>query len=210
MRIVIFANGHLPNLEKARALLREGDFIIAADGGLRHALALGCTPHVLIGDLDSLPEGFEASNFDGEIVLFPKDKNETDLELAIQHALTLKPDSILILGALGGRMDQTLANIALLSDARLSGFDIRIHDGVEEIFLCRDQVRFEGRGGDLVSLIPWGGEVAGVVTSGLKWALQNETLYPAKTRGVSNEMTADMATVSIQSGLLLIIHRTDH
>lgn len=210
MRVIIFANGNLPNLEKARALLRADDFIIAADGGLRHALALGLTPNLIVGDLDSLPEGFDAAAFDGEIALYPKDKDETDLELAIQQALALTPDATLVLAALGGRMDQTLANIALLSDARLSGFDVRINDGVEEIFLCRDQVQVAGRGGDIVSLIPWGGEVAGVVTSGLKWALQNETLHPAKTRGVSNEMTADAATVSIRSGLLLIIHRSDH
>lgn len=209
MRIIIFANGDLPKPEKARALIREGDFIIAADGGMRHALALGLTPRVLIGDLDSLPKGFDASKFEGEIVLFPKDKNETDLELAIHHALALAPDQVLILGALGGRMDQTLANIALLSDARLSGFDIRLNDGVEEIFFCRDQARVEGRSGDIVSLIPWGGEVEGVVTSGLKWTLKDETLYPGKTRGISNEMTGDAATVSIKSGLLLLNHRTE-
>jgi thiamine pyrophosphokinase len=208
-RIIIFANGDLPNPEKARTLLRADDFVIAADGGVRHALALGLTPRVLIGDLDSLPKGFDASNFEGEIVLFPKDKNETDLELAIQHALTLAPDQVLILGALGGRMDQTLANIALLSDAKLSGFDIRLNDGVEEIFFCRDQVQVEGRSGDIISLIPWGGEVAGVVTSGLQWALNDETLYPDKTRGISNEMTGDAATVSIKSGLLLLIRRTE-
>jgi thiamine pyrophosphokinase len=208
-RIIIFANGDLPNPEKARPLLRADDFVIAADGGVRHALALGLTPSILIGDLDSLPKGFDASNFEGEIVLFPKDKNETDLELAIQHALTLAPDQVLILGALGGRMDQTLANIALLSDAKLSGFDIRLNDGVEEIFFCRDQVQVEGRSGDIISLIPWGGEVAGVVTSGLQWALKDETLYPDKTRGISNEMTGDTAAVSIKSGLLLLIRRTE-
>jgi thiamine pyrophosphokinase len=208
-RIIIFANGDLPNPEKARPLLRADDFVIAADGGVRHALALGLTPSILIGDLDSLPKGFEASNFEGEIVLFPKDKNETDLELAIQHALTLDPEQVIILGALGGRMDQTLANIALLSDAKLSGFEIRLNDGVEEIFFCRDQVQVEGRSGDVVSLVPWGGEVAGVVTSGLQWALNDETLYPDKTRGISNEMTGDTAAVSIKRGLLLLIHRTE-
>jgi thiamine pyrophosphokinase len=206
-RILIFANGDLPHLEKARALLRDGDFIIAADGGIRHVFALGLTPGVLIGDLDSLPAGFDAADFDGEIVLFPKDKNETDLELAIQHALTLAPDSIIILGALGGRVDQTLANLALLSNELLSAFDVRLNDGVEEIFFCREQVQIEGRSGDIVSLIPWRGEVTDVVTSGLKWTLHNEILYPDKTRGISNEMTGDAATVSIKSGLLLVIHR---
>ena len=207
-RIIIFANGDIPNKEKTRDLLREDDFIIAADGGTRHALALGLTPNVIVGDLDSLPANFETSAFDGEIILYPKDKNETDLELAIQHALTLNPEQILILAALGGRLDQTLGNIALISDLRPSTFDLlRLDDGVEEIFFCRDKSSIKGTSGDIVSLIPWQGEVTGVVTTGLKWPLQNETLYPHKTRGISNEMLNGTATIQIKSGLLLIVHR---
>lgn len=208
MRIIIFANGNLPNLEKARTLIKPDDFIIAADGGTRHALELGLTPNVIVGDMDSLPSNFDHSTFDGEIVLYPKDKNETDLELAIDHALTLNPDQILILAALGGRMDQTLANIALLSNSSLVTRNLKLTDGVEELFFCRDQVTVEGRSGDIVSLIPWQGEVTGVFTENLKWHLHHETLYPDKTRGISNEMTAEVATVSIKSGLLLIVHQT--
>jgi thiamine pyrophosphokinase len=208
MRIIIFANGDLPNPVKARALVKPDDFIIAADGGTRHALALGLTPNVIVGDMDSLPADFDHSTFNGEIVLFPKDKNKTDLELAIDHALTLNPDQIFILAALGGRIDQTLANIALLADPRHSAFDVRLADGVEEVFFCRDQVKVEGRSGDIVSLVPWQGEVTGVFTENLRWHLHHETLFPDKTRGISNEMTSDTATVSIKSGLLLIIHQT--
>ena len=205
-RIIIFANGNLPNLEKARALIRPDDFILCADGGTRHALALGLTPDLIIGDMDSLPATF---NLKPEtFIRFPTDKNGTDLELAIDHALTLKPDQILILAALGGRMDQTLANITLLSNIQLSTFDIRITDGVEEIFFCRDQAKVEGRSGDIVSLIPWQGEVTGIFTENLRWHLHHETLYPDKTRGISNEMTADVAAISITSGLLLITHIT--
>lgn len=205
-RIIIFANGNLPNLEKARALIHPDDFILCADGGTRHALALGLTPNAIIGDMDSLPATF---NLKPEtFIRFPADKNETDLELAINHALTLHPNQILILAALGGRMDQSLANIALLSDLRLSTFDICLTDGVEEIFFCRDQTKVEGRSGDIVSLIPWQGEVTGVFTENLRWHLHYETLYPDKTRGISNELTAEVATVSITSGLLLITHIT--
>ncbi|MBI3168536.1 MAG: thiamine diphosphokinase [Chloroflexi bacterium] len=206
MKIIIFANGNLPNLEKARSLIRPDDFILCADGGTRHAIALGITPNAVIGDMDSLPSNFQPSIFDGELILFPKDKSETDLELSINHALTLNPDQILILAALGGRIDQILANISLLSDLRLSTFDIRLTDGVEELFFCRDQVKVDGRSGDIVSLIPWQGEVTGVFTENLRWHLHYETLYPDKTRGISNEMTSDVAAVSIKSGLLLVTH----
>ncbi|KAA0258755.1 MAG: thiamine diphosphokinase, partial [Chloroflexi bacterium] len=113
---------------------------------------------------------------------------------------------ILILAALGGRMDHTLANITLLSNLQLATFNIRLTDGVEELFFCRDQAQVQGRSGDIVSLIPWGGEVTGVFTENLRWHLHHETLYPDKTRGISNEMTADVATVTVDSGLLLIVH----
>jgi thiamine pyrophosphokinase len=206
-RVIIFANGELPNLEKARILLHEDDFIIAADGGTRHALALGRTPNVIVGDLDSLPANFELSTFNDDVILYPKDKNETDLELAIQHGLTLNPEQIIILAALGGRLDQTLGNIALISNVQRSTFNISLDDGIEEVFFCREQAQVNGANGDTVSLIPWQGEVTGIITTGLKWPLQNEILYPQKTRGISNEMIGENATIQIKSGLLLIVHR---
>ena len=204
-RIIIFANGDLPDPDKAHALLRESDFIIAADGGTRHALALGLTPNIIIGDLDSL--NVERLTFNAEIIQSPADKNETDLELAIQHALTLNPEQIIIAAALGGRLDQTLANIALVSNVQRSTSNVRLDDGIEEVFFCHEQTQIKGASGDIVSLIPWQGEVTGIVTTGLKWPLQNEILYPQKTRGISNEMMNDTATIQIKSGLLLIIHR---
>ena len=216
-RIIIFANGELPDKEKARTLLREDDYIIAADGGTRHALALGRMPNVLIGDLDSVmdEERRKMKESSVEVFQFPADKNETDLELAIQHALTLNSQEVIILAALGGRLDQTLGNIALISDLRPltlryaqgGDLDIRLDDGIEEIFFCRDTCKITGTPSDLVSLIPWQGEVTGIVTTGLKWPLQNETLYPNKTRGISNEMMSESATIQIRSGLLLIVHR---
>jgi thiamine pyrophosphokinase len=208
-RILIFANGHLPDLDAARALLRPDDFIIAADGGTRHALALGLIPNVIIGDLDSVTreEKQKLHEADTQIILFPRDKNETDLELAIQHAVDMKLDQVVIVGALGGRLDQTLGNLALLSDLRLLTFDLRLDDGVEETFFCRDQAEVHGRSGDIVSLIPWGAPVEGVRTEGLRWPLSDETLYPYKTRGISNELMGETATVQIRSGLLLIVHR---
>jgi thiamine pyrophosphokinase len=206
-RILIFANGELPNLEAARQLLLADDFVICADGGTRHALALGLIPQVIIGDMDSLPENFKSSTFTGEFIQVSSDKNETDLELALKYALAFHPHAILIIASLGGRLDQILGNISLITDLKLSTFDIRLSDGVEEIFLCRDHVNVKGGSGDIVSLIPWGGEVTGVETENLKWPLRNETLYPYKTRGISNEMLGEEASVKIKSGLLLIVHR---
>ena len=208
-RIIIFANGELPDPQKARALLRHDDFVICADGGTRHALALGLTPNLVIGDMDSISQEQwrELEKAGVSIELFPRDKNETDLELALDRALELAPNEIIIVAALGGRLDQTLANIALLSNSRLVTCSVRLDDGVEEIFFCRDRAEVHGRSGDIVSLIPWGSPVHGVRTQGLKWQLDDETLFPEKTRGISNEMTGDVAAIGIESGLLLIVHR---
>ncbi len=208
-RILIFANGELPDLHKARLLLRADDYITCADGGTRHALALEIQPELIIGDMDSAEKAhLRKLQKDGAALeLFPRDKNETDLELAIHRAAALKPKQIIILAALGGRIDQTLANIALLTDPQLSSRDVRLDDGVEEVFFCRDQAEVRGSSGDLVSLIPWQGAVSGVQTKGLKWPLQRETLYPDKTRGISNEMLGETASISIESGLLLVVHR---
>ncbi|HSB01086.1 MAG TPA: thiamine diphosphokinase [Anaerolineales bacterium] len=208
-RVIIFANGELPDLNKARLLLRPDDLIICADGGTRHALALRIRPNLIIGDMDSADKvQLQGLQNDGVAVeLFPRDKNGTDLELALDRAIERKPEQILIVAALGGRLDQTLANITLLADPRLAGFDVRLDDGVEEAFLCRDQAQVKGRKGDLVSLIPWQGAVADIQTQNLKWPLQHETLYSDRTRGVSNEMLGDSASISIGSGLLLIVHR---
>jgi thiamine pyrophosphokinase len=210
-RIIILANGELPDLEKARSLIQTDDYIVCADGGTRHALTLGVKPNLIIGDMDSATrealEQFRNANV--EIELFPQDKNETDLELAIDHALGINAKEIVIVGALGGRLDQTLANIALLTAAHDAASLIRLDDGVEEILLCRDQVEVHGRSGDIVSLIPWLGAVSDVETTNLKWPLRKETLYPDKTRGISNEMISHTASVSIGSGLLLVVHRRE-
>ncbi len=207
-RIIIFANGDLPDLNKAHALMRSDDFIICADGGTHHALALGLTPNLVIGDMDSIEKqawaDLQAAKIPVE--LYPRDKNETDLELAITHAIELEPNEIIIIAALGGRLDQTIGNIALLTDLRLLTFNVRLDNGVEEIFFCRDQAQVQGRSGDIVSLIPWGNPVHDIQTQGLKWMLDNETLYPEKTRGISNELLGETAHIRISSGNLLVIH----
>ena len=207
-RIIIFSNGELPDINKLRAILKDDDYIICADGGTRYASSLDIRPDLVIGDMDSTDKGYlqKLQSSGVPIELYPQDKNETDLELAIESAVELDPTEIVVVAALGGRLDQTLANIALLADQRLASINIKLDDGVEEVFFCGDQVEVRGRSGDVISLIPWQGAVAGIQTENLKWSLHNETLYPEKTRGISNEMTADVARVKISSGLLLIVH----
>ena len=217
-RIVIFANGELPDLESARALLRSEDYLIAADGGANHLLKMGILPEIVFGDLDSIDEDvlFDLTSADVEIMQYSEDKDETDIELALRYAVELQPTSVLIVGALGGRLDQTLANLSILTDPTLPALDIRLDDGLEETFFCRAsaakgrQVEVRGRSGDIVSLIPWNGPVEGIVTEGLQWPLYGETLFPSKSRGVSNVMLSDTASVKIEKGLLLVVHRREN
>jgi thiamine pyrophosphokinase len=208
-RVVIFANGMLPDLDKARGLVDGSETILCADGGTRHALALGLTPAMIVGDRDSLSEEDQRRISDANVVIKPyaHDKDQTDLELALEHALSLSPDAILIVGALGRRLDHTLGNLALLTDPRLDDIDCRLDDGVEEAWFCRDQCEIRGAPGDLVSLIPWGMPVTGVRTQGLRWPLAGGVLRPDKTLGISNEMLGESATVRIETGPLLVVHR---
>lgn len=214
-RAVIFANGHMPNFETARSLLRADDYLIAADGGANHLMKMGILPDIVIGDLDSVDEDtlFELVSAEVDIQQYSEDKDETDFELALRYALELHPDAVVIIGALGGRLDQTLANLSILTDPALAPLDIRLDDGVEEAFFCRasaakgGQAAISGRSGEIVSLIPWNGPVEGVTTEGLQWPLYAETLYPDKSRGISNVMLTGSASVNFQSGLLLVVHR---
>jgi thiamine pyrophosphokinase len=208
-RAIIFANGSIAEPQLVRHLLAPDDTLLAADGGTRHALALGLIPSVIIGDLDSLTEDVRRkTKLTGvHFVKHPRDKSETDLELALDYALEQGFGEIVIVGAAGGRLDQTLGNLALLTANRFSKFNIRLDNGVEEAFFTRGSCRIRGEAGEVVSLLPWAGPVTGIVTEGLRWPLRGETLLPEKTRGISNELLGEAAGVSLESGLLLVIHR---
>ena len=207
-RALIFVNGSLPDLASVRSLILPEDVLIAADGGTQHILALGLTPAVLIGDLDSLSaENRRAVDLAGtKIYQYPRDKNETDLELALQYAVEAGFRELLVVAALGGRLDQTLGNLSLLTDPSLAELDIRADDGLQEVFFTRNGCRLHGDPGDLISLIPWGGEVTGVTTTGLRWPLSGEVLWAHRTRGISNELLDEPASVLIKTGLLLVVH----
>jgi thiamine pyrophosphokinase len=207
-RALIFVNGNLPDLAVIHRLILPDDFLIAADGGTRHILELGLTPAVLIGDLDSLSNEHHAvlSHAGTTINQYPRDKNETDLELALHYAVDRGFREMRIIAALGGRLDQTLGNLSLLSNPSLSGLDIRAEDGIYEAFFVFNECLLEGDPGDLVSLIPWGVKVSGITTTGLHWSLSGDELLPNKTRGISNRMLENTATVTISSGILLVVH----
>jgi thiamine pyrophosphokinase len=207
MRAIIFANGRFTDAQEARSLLRGDDLVIAADGGTRHAWEVGVDPQYVIGDLDSLTltEQERLRSSGAQISSFPPRKDETDLELALLRAASEEAESIVVLAALGGRLDQTIANLLLLALPELDGIDVRVVAGRQEVFLIRREALIEGQPGDIVSLIPLGGDAVGVTTQGLEWHLYDDTLRFGPARGVSNVLTRERASVRVRQGLLLCV-----
>lgn len=210
MRAIIIASGRPPDGKSLSHWVEPGDLIVGADGGAAQALAWGVTPHVVIGDMDSLPGEAQASlaAHGCEFIVHPRAKDETDLELALGYVLDLGVQEAVILGALGGRLDHTLANVLLLALPRFAAVQIRIVDGGEEALLVRDggAATVDGQPGDTLSLLPLGGDARGVTTAGLAWALDGDTLRFGSSRGVSNEMTASTARITVEHGCVLVVH----
>jgi thiamine pyrophosphokinase len=167
----------------------------------------GVVPHVVVGDLDSLslPAQRRLRSAGRELVQLPARKDETDLELALLQAVERGATEIDVVGALGGRIDHTLGNIFLLTMPQLAGTQVRIVDDGAELWVARESTEVPGTPGDLVSLIPLTPEVRGIVTEGLEYRLNGDSLYMGAARGVSNVMTAKRATVTLESGLLLVV-----
>jgi thiamine pyrophosphokinase len=208
-RAIIFANGDLPEPERLRQRLRADDLVIAADGGSRHCQALGLRPHAVVGDLDSLSaearSAFEQAGV--HLESHPAHKDESDLELALLYAARQGATRMVIVGALGGRLDMTLANILLLTHPALASVRVEVWHGVQTAWLIRppgDEVR--GQAGDTLSLMPLNGDALGVVTRGLLYALANERLAFGPARGLSNVLTAATARVELRAGVLLAVH----
>ena len=211
MNVLLFANGELHRGLMLDRLLASMDSprVVCADGGALHARALGLSPHAIIGDLDSLNAeqvaAFEAAG--AEIFRHPPEKDETDLELALHYCRQTGAKSIQILGALGGRFDQTIANILLLTPPQFRHMRIEIIDGHQAIRLLRPgNHRIDGARGDTISLIPLANEVDGISTRGLQYPLADESLHLGPARGISNVMLSNEATVKFAGGLLLLVH----
>lgn len=208
MRALVFINGVITDLDAVAAEVRVDDLLIAADGGAHYLLAIGRMPHLLVGDLDSVdPDELAHMETAGVTILrSPVAKDETDLELAIDAAIEAGADEVVLVGATGGRLDQTLANLLILAQ-REWGATLQILDGEQRALLLRGPTsqRIAGEPGALVSAIPLSAQVTGITYTGLAYPLHNHTLTLGSTRAVSNELAAPQVLVEVESGLLLLI-----
>ncbi len=206
-RTFIFANGNLDNPPSILNGIQPSDLVIAADGGTHHCRSIGIVPQVIIGDLDSLEESDVAfyHSMGTEIIKFPAQKDETDLELALRLAVKRASTQAYIIGGMGARWDMTIANVLLAAHPQFSGISICLLDGHDTLTILHGacQMDFPGHRGHTLSLIPLGGDAQGITTSGMEYPLEDETLYFGSPRGVSNIIIGDPAWVSLRQGTLL-------
>ena len=198
----IVCNGLIGDYSWLKRCLEDYDYIVAANGGSDHLMKAGVRPGVVIGDLDSsgtVPD-------DIEIISFPPEKDFTDAELAIRHAIAQGVERIDMYGALGGRIDHALCNMFLLASYP---HQLRICDPGTTMECCSagQSVCIAGKRGDLLSLLPVSKEVR-CTGKNLKYPLNGEILKRSG-RGISNILDDEKAFIEVHSGDLMIIHIYD-
>jgi thiamine pyrophosphokinase len=200
--VVVVASGPGPFVDVPGART-----VVAADGGLERAAALGLGVDVLIGDLDSVSAAaLTAAEAAGtRIVRHPVAKDATDLELALDEALALEARRVLVIASGGGRLDHLAASLLLLGSERYATLELDALVGDALVHVVRGARTLRGTSGELLTLLPLGSAAEGVTTSGLEYPLTGETLAPGTTRGVSNVFTAAEARVTLANGVLLAI-----
>lgn len=200
--VIVVASGPGPAVAVPHA-----ETVVAADGGLDRALALGLAVDVVIGDLDSVSDAaLAAAEAAGtRVVRHPAAKDATDLELALDEAVALGARRVLVVASADGRLDHLLASLELLAADRYAELELDALIGDARIAVIRRERVLRGTPGELVSLIAVGGRAEGVTTEGLAYGLAGERLGAGSTRGVSNVFEDEEARVDVGSGVLLAI-----
>lgn len=201
---VVLAGGDAVHLDQIDDV--PGDaYVIAADSGLDQAVRLGLAVDLIVGDLDSVSARALALSAGIPIEQYPADKDFTDLELALDAAVRLEADRIIVLGGHGGRLDHFLGNAAVLTAPSLAMRRVEWLAGLAHVYVVNRWSQLHGSIGATVSLLAVGGQATGVTTQGLRWPLNGEVLESWESRGLSNQFTSPVATVSVETGTLLAV-----
>jgi thiamine pyrophosphokinase len=204
MPTVVVLSGGEPLPSTLVGEIPEDAYLIAADSGLDTALSWGLDVDLVVGDLDSVgPDALAATT--ATIERHSPDKDATDLDLALEAALRLDPDRIIVLGGQGGRFDHLLGTVMLLTSERWAGVDLEWVAARARVRIVRGGVTLHGSRGSILTLLAIGGQARGVSTTGLRWNLQDAVLTPGSTWGVSNVFTAPVATLRLSSGVVLAV-----
>jgi len=205
--ILVLADGDWLNDESLLAAARAAQWTIAADGAFSKAKKLGIHVDRVVGDLDSLsPDDAARARAQTKVDVYPAEKDWTDLELAIDLALTYSPGRIIIYGAVGSRLDHSLAAVFLLEKIASRGVDAELIAGRETARLADEELVLRDiRIGDRVSILPISKQAV-VETTGLQYGLQDEKIDRSASRGVSNVVNSIPVQIRLTSGLVLVIH----
>ncbi len=204
----ILIHGNLSKIPELKGKISSKDLLICADGAAEFAYSQGIIPHMIIGDLDSISTQVR-SHFEKTTTLwqkFPREKDNTDADLAIQYALDKQVDEIIIFGLFGDRIDHMLSNIFHISEIAQNK-PCRMIEGNMDMYIVRDKVILNGKKGDELSLIPLKGDCERITTRGLYYPLQQEDIPFGSTRGISNVFLKEKVEIQIRSGVLLVVHR---
>ena len=203
-RCVILSAGPVEDPEALRPLLRDDDWFIAADGGMRLAERLGVTPGLIVADFDS----GEAPR--AEVLRLPAEKDWTDTMAAAMAGLERGFLDFLLLGCTGGRLDHTIANLAVMLYIHRQGGTPMMADERNRVFLyAPSSFTIPPQKGWKLSLFPYGGEVRGVTLRDVRYLLTDATLTTDNPVGVSNEFLDCPARISFQEGILLLLFSKD-
>jgi thiamine pyrophosphokinase len=209
MFAVIFANGKLDNPPSLSPLLKQADLIVAADGGANHCAGLGITPDILLGDLDSIDAAILATyRRDGVTIhRHPRAKDATDLELALDLAVSRGARTIRLVAALGGRWDMSLANIMLAANEKYRGQEVYLsgENCIMRILHPGEPHTITAVPDQKVSFLPIKGDVHGVTLRGFVYPLTAHSILFGSSLGVSNIMAKSTATVQHREGILLCV-----
>ncbi|MFS0722314.1 thiamine diphosphokinase [Paenibacillus sp. 1P07SE] len=209
-RAVIFTGGELGYW--ALKLLRQDDYLIGADSGALFLVRNNYRPNLAIGDFDSVSDTEFLYIREGShqtVAVDPVDKDHTDTELAFLRAIELAPTEILLVGALGGRLDHTLANLHLLVQAHQADIEASIADEYQTIRLVTGYASIEAGDQSYVSLLPLTPEVSGIHLSGFEYPLSDATLTMGTTLGISNRLHGKQGEIEVGGGWLLVIQSSD-
>jgi thiamine pyrophosphokinase len=207
--VLIFVNGLPPRRELVDRYLEGRPIIIGADGGALHALRLGLKLDWVVGDMDSLPVEQQAdlAAAGTRFKRFPPQKDKTDLELALQLAMESQPQEIVLLGALGGRLDQELGNMLLLAQPQWRGTRMLIAGEEETVYLLRggETMVLHGKPGQIFSVLAISPMLEGLDISGAEYPLTKAEVPLGSTLTISNAMAAGETTIALRAGLALVV-----
>ena len=210
MKTFIICNGEITDYKYCQNLIEKGDFIICADGGTRHAYNMKLLPNLIMGDLDSSQISYIEyyKNKGVEIIKYPRDKDKTDTHICVLHALEFS-SQIILLGALGSRLDHSLANISLLKLGFKKNIPISIEDYQNQVFLIQDNINIKGKPGEFFSLLPLTDTVEGILVKGAQYELSDAKMSIGNPFGISNVFLDEEVFISIKKGYLIIIKSKD-